>query len=214
MKMNPWAFGIIFLSGAIYLMANDFELPKLDLFYETETVEGVVYKKRSSRARLPYGGMAQNNFYTYKVNNTNYIAVFRTNNNDSKPSIGDSLLIKYRLSNPEKSEVISNYYNVIPKRSLLKRKTKYKTFYLSNTKQIIFKENIFLFESDGGKREENFKISGTYIKDENRLQLTPLVFHKYNKGKYKNEELLAYNSDTIQLKELQINKNGTLSEIK
>ncbi len=214
MKTNPWTFGIIFLAVSLYLMLNDFELPKFIPFENTDTVEAIIYKTRDSRSRLPHGGMDQNNFYVYQLNGENYISVFRSKRNNNAPMVGDSLLIKYSLSSPNKSELIKNYGNVLPNRTLSRKKTKPKNFKITENSEIIFIENIFLYKYWGEGKNESFKLSGTYKKDNKILNLNPLVFHKYNAGKYKSEELIAYNSDTISLNQIKINKNGTLSLIK
>jgi hypothetical protein len=214
MKTNPWAIGIIFIIGSFYLMLNDFELPKFYPLEKTKTVEGIIYKIRDSRSRLPHGGMDQNNFYVYQVNEKNFISVFRSRKNNNPPMVGDSLLIKYSLGTPSKSELIKNYGNVIPNRSLSRKKNKPKLFKLTENSEIIFIENIFLYKFWGASKRESFKLSGTYKRNEKVLNLTPLVFHKNNAGKYKSEEFIPYNSDTIIINQFEIHKNGKLSFIK
>ena len=213
MKTNPWAFGIIFLAGSLYLMLNDFELPKFIPFEDTDTAEAIIYKTRDSRSRLPHGGMNQNNFYVYRINGKNFISIFRSKKNNA-PLVGDSLLIKYSLNNPSKSELVKNYGNVIPHRTLSRKKNRPKKFSLTEDSEIIFIENIFLYKYWGEEKNKSFKLSGTYSREGEILNLIPLVFHKYNPGKFKSEELIAYNSDTISLNQIEINKNGTLRVLK
>ncbi|OED37741.1 hypothetical protein AB832_04975 [Flavobacteriaceae bacterium (ex Bugula neritina AB1)] len=59
MKVNPWAFGGVFLLVSCIWMWNNFELPKFYPFEKIAKVKAIVFNFKFVIPRLPHGGPDQ-----------------------------------------------------------------------------------------------------------------------------------------------------------
>ena len=79
MKINPWAFGGLFLLVSSIWMYHNFELPTFYPFEKTGTVKAVAFQAKLVVPRLPGigGEYDQIVHFIYKIDNIVYVSKHR-----------------------------------------------------------------------------------------------------------------------------------------
>ncbi|WP_299185635.1 hypothetical protein [uncultured Aquimarina sp.] len=181
MKINPWAFGGLFLLISGIWMWNNFELPKFYPFEKTEKVEALVFHSRPVQPRLPDFGGGVNDLmvkFVYQVDDITYVSKYRAHKTGQFQRSGDSLLVEYSINNPQRTKPILYYHNVSSKsrhegfvKSFLHTKP-------NGYKALDLRENIFTYEDYGEYGERFIKTTGTYIKESGVIKLSPLIYYQ------------------------------------
>jgi len=214
MKTNPWAFAIVFLSVILFWMYHNFELPKFYPFEKTATTRGVIYQADRVRPNLPRGvRYDQAIYYIYKVNDSIYISEAQFNKRQGFSIIGDSLLIEYSKREPSRSKVLHNLK--IPPLDLYNDhfKTHFSCVKENGFKELTLNANIFTYADYANYGKLTLKVSGTFTNIEDTLTLNPFVHHKFDKAKYKSEDLIPINTKKIKLSKFYANSDATITEI-
>ena len=143
-KINPWLFGMVFLSIFAYLAWNNFEIPRLFL-YRTNTTKGCIIDIQIVKGIRGYG-YNQKLTYAYTVNGVTYSDIKKIGKKYGIQRIGNKILIKYSEEKPQ----INNFINFIAAESNQKPE---KYIFSKNVgyEEIILENNIFKFTEIAGK---------------------------------------------------------------
>ena len=106
-RINPWGFGLVFFIVAVYLMANDFKLPRFFLFEKTNEVRATIIEIKPTYGIK--GRVLQLLIYEYKVEDSLYQDRLKAGFGYGYKQVGDQLLVEYSVNNPQKNEVIGQY---------------------------------------------------------------------------------------------------------
>ena len=107
MKNNPWGIGLIIMIIAGFLMFNNFEIPEYFIFEKTGKTQGTITEVDFKNGIK--GHPVKIFQYEYKVKDNTYLDVFEPTIGYQDKKLGDKLLIKYSLENPQKNKVIGHY---------------------------------------------------------------------------------------------------------
>lgn len=164
--INPYLFGLVFLSAFAYLVYNSFQLPKF-FFEETEETEGVVLDVRLHQLRH---GVSQNVTYAFRCSDTLIIGNRVVKSNRGQKYTGVKFRLKYQSSDLSYFEIIHFY-----KPNFTFEEVKYLSEVSNGYSEILFKNEIFI-KRDFKKGEElNTTIYGEYKWQNDTLMVYELL---------------------------------------
>ncbi|MDH7446997.1 hypothetical protein [Aquimarina sp. 2201CG14-23] len=219
MKINPWAFGGLFLLISGIWMWNNFELPKFYPFERVGKVEAIVFQSKLVVPRLPgfgAGGFDQIVNFVYEIDEVIYISKYRAHKTGQFQITGDSLLVTYSKNDPQRTDPIIYYHNVSSKKRWANFSKSFLHTKPNGYKALDLKENIFTYEDYAQYGERLIKTTGTYIIEDNIIKLSPLIYYQNRKvGDSLIEEPKPINTDEekIFLSNFIINPNGSIIEV-
>lgn len=186
-RFNPWAFAIVFLCVAAYILWNDVNLGVVLSFENAETKAYVTkvfprYKKRA-------GGYVLHVEYVFVVDSTLYKGVKSVK---GKEVIGNTLELRYSVNNPADNEILkSNYeYEEGKKEAFLCTR-------LNGYGSIELVNGIY-FHKEQEKGALLLNESGTYIERQDTLFFTSFLKDKTSKWLRNDEgELLDVKTHSV-----------------
>ncbi|WP_299899726.1 hypothetical protein [uncultured Aquimarina sp.] len=218
MKINPWAFGGLFLLVSYIWMYHNFELPTFYPFEKTGTVKAVAFQAKLVVPRLPGIGGEHDQIvhFIYKIDNIVYVSKHRAYRSGQFQAIGDSLLVRYSVNDPQRTDPTRYYHNVSSKPRYNYLKKSFLHTKSNGYTALDLHANIFTYEDYGAYGKLLTKTTGTYIIQDSTLVLTPLIY--YRKRKVEDtiiEEPKPMNEDfeKIYISNFIQNPNGNLIEI-
>lgn len=216
MKINPWAFGGLFLLVSSIWMYHNFELPTFYPFEKTGTVKAVAFQTKLVVPRLPYGDYDQIVHFVYQIDDILYISKHRAHRLGQFQKTGDSLLVRYSVDDPQRTDPIRYYHNVSKKAKHDHIKKSFLYTKPNGYKGLELRANIFTYEDYTTYGKRLTKTTGTYIIQDSTLILTPLIY--YDKSKVENttiEEPKPMNSnfEKSNISNFKQNPKGNLIEI-
>ncbi len=134
MRVNPWAFGMVFMMIASYVLWNDAQLPVVFIGETNETHARVIETKIVPGFKG--WGYKENFKYVYMVDSVLYKSFVKVGTDLSK-SIGNRLTIRYSVDNPSKHEIITfqidyNAQNSTKNTFIRNKEVGYEEFILEN----------------------------------------------------------------------------------
>lgn len=156
---------------------------------------------------------SSNLLYIYRVNDSVFISETQFNQRQGFSIIGDSLLIEYSIKEPSRSKVLHNLK--IPPLDLYNDhfKTHFSCVKEKGFKELTLNANIFTYADYANYGKLILKVSGTFTNINDTLTLNPFVHHKFDKAKYKSEDLNPINNKIIKLSKFYASSDATITEI-
>ncbi|GAA0728682.1 hypothetical protein GCM10009430_37980 [Aquimarina litoralis] len=219
MKINPWAFGgLLLLASVIIWWHFHFTIPTFYPFERTGEVKAVAFQANLVDPLFPnYDySLDQMVHFVYRVDNVVYVSKHRAERSWQFQGIGDSLLIRYSVNDPQRTDPIRYYHNVSHKAKHDHIKKSFLHTKPNGYKGLELQANIFTYEDYSSFGKRLTKTTGTYMVQDSTLILTPLIY--YQKRKVEDtiiEEPRPMNADfeKINISNFIQNPNGNLIEI-
>ncbi|MFD2561604.1 hypothetical protein [Aquimarina rubra] len=219
MKINPWAFGGLFLLISGIWMWNNFELPKFYPFERVGKVEALVFQTKLVVPRLPGLGVDKLDeivYFLYEIDDVIYVSKYRAYKTGQFQRTGDSLLVEYSLNNPQRTDPIIYYHNVSSKNRSVDFSKSFLHTKSNGYKALDLRENIFTYQDYSEYGERLIKTTGTYVMEDNMIKLSPLIYYLNRMvGDSLIEEPKPINKDEqkIFLNDFIVNPNGSITEV-
>jgi len=177
-RLNPWAFGIVFLIVSIFLLTKNINL---ELFFsgEKENTKAIITKTKISYGLKGRGYVQYLNFYF--VSNGELIYGYKkTKIKDSWQYIGNSINIEYSVKKPLVNKILefNNEFDSSNMESFMNVKK-------DGYSQISFNNGVFFYEDSNGV--ELKKTVGTFEKFKDSIFLYDF-YGKKNKLKFIKKE--------------------------
>lgn len=103
MKAGAYIFGLFLIIGFLWFAFNEFELPRV-LFGETKKTLAII--KSIDKRHAGRGVYYQVLHYEFEINDSIFEGQSNTGIIKSPKSIGDTLVIEFRVSNPVEHKVL------------------------------------------------------------------------------------------------------------
>ena len=216
MKVNPWAFGLLFLRLSGIWMWSNFELPKFYPFEKTGKTIGYVFYSKKVQPKLRYKNFDQIVRFFYEVDGFIHVSEHRAYKGGQYQNFGDSLLVVYSVNNPERTKPLIYYKNKnidvnatrIGKSFIHIKSDGYKTLDIVG--------RIFTYEDYDAYGKRVVKTTGIYLLKENKIKLIPKVY--YQKKNVPGKEIeepkpIRFNKERIVLSDFTINPDHSLLEV-
>lgn len=107
MKHAAYVVLILFAAAIVLWAINDFDLPEVFWFQETDKAKAEVVE--TNMQHIGRGYYLQQVIYSFTVDDSLYRGDFRAGQRQGRLETGDKLLVRYAVQNPSKSEVIGFY---------------------------------------------------------------------------------------------------------
>ncbi len=179
MKINPWAFGILFFVLAVAFMLNNFEIPFASLFKETKKADALIVNSKIVLGKLPQTKNLSVDIL-FKTQDTLYFTNLTLNNSYTDLSIGDSIAIEYQVDNPLKCKIERAYGNVKNKFPFHKEHQIFTYIKSNGFKELELTEKVFKFTDYGEYKKILTKYIGHYQIKNDTIKLKPLLEFKNN----------------------------------
>ncbi|MCY1635711.1 hypothetical protein [Marinifilum sp. D737] len=183
-KINPWAFGIVFLSFVAFYAWNGFKLP---IFFWGKTCkqDAVIYDTKIHT--VSFGGQVnwkQTVRYFYQVDNGWYDGSYTLKGAQSKQRIGNLISLEVSKSRPAKHRVRAFYKS---DRNIYNLERHFETRQISGYKKLNLANNVFSLIDFSVQEDSVSKYYGVlHVKNDSIKELIPIIHY------YKSKTYLEY----------------------
>ncbi|MBW1294867.1 hypothetical protein [Aquimarina litoralis] len=218
MKINPWAFGGLLLFCTIIWGYHYFTIPTFYPFERTGEVKAIVFQsKLVDPLFLDYDySLDQIVHFVYRIDDVVYVSKHRVERSWQFQKIGDSLLIRYSVNDPQRTDPIRYYHNVSNKSGFDHIKKCFLHTKDNGYKSLDLYANIFTYEDYGSYGKLITKTTGSYMEKDSVLTLTPLIYYQNRKVADTIMELpkpINEDFEKIYLSNFKQNSNGSITEM-